>query len=637
MVDKSKIIYVDTAFKAKQVSDEDQSVYIEGYASTNDIDRAGDVVSASVWEKGLENYLKNPIILAYHDYSKPAGRMVEHKMDGKGLWIKARISKAAEDIYELVKDGVVTAFSIGFRILDAEYNQAAEVFLIKEIELHEISVVPVPCNQNTLFNLSKAFDSAEDYQSYKLLFAESDDAAKGLENSDPKNGTTNKELVMTLEEIQAQVKAAAEQAAKEAVAAVESAKKAAEAEAAKKAAEDAALEQKIKAAIASVQVGESGAEKLVKELEARISGQEKSITDLLASVKEKADEIAAIQKSKMTFSEGAAKVDAQELEKAVLLAKATGKAVDQTKFGRQLVEKVGPHLPSATWELEVSTSMESEVRRRLVVSPILRQIAMQTNVMTMPLNPEAGYGTWVTNAQFGTSASSGATATHQLSEITLNAYKLATREYMNFEEEEDSLLVLMPIVRDAMIRRVAKSVDKAMLLGAGAGADPVKGLAIYDGTSVVTSAVANKATVANMIALRRDLGAWGLDPSEVTYVVSTDIYYDLLEDTSFQTVEKIGDRATLLTGQIGSIANSPVLVSAEMPAKASGTASGSTNIGAIAVATRNFVVGNQRGLRIDTQDLVENQQKVLVASLRTGMTQLTTNLGQGVSTFRWVA
>jgi N4-gp56 family major capsid protein len=281
--------------------------------------------------------------------------------------------------------------------------------------------------------------------------------------------------------------------------------------------------------------------------------------------------------------------------------------------------------------------MESEVRRRLVVSPILRQIAMQTNVMTMPLNPEAGYGTWVTNAQFGTSASSGATATHQLSEITLNAYKLATREYMNFEEEEDSLLVLMPIVRDAMIRRVAKSVDKAMLLGAGAGADPVKGLAIYDGTSAVTSAVANKATVANMIALRRDLGAWGLDPSEVTYVVSTDIYYDLLEDTNFQTVDKIGDRATLLTGQIGSIANSPVLVSAEMPSKAAGTASGSTNIGAIAVATRNFVVGNQRGLRIDTQDLVENQQKVLVASLRTGMTQLTTNLGQGVSTFRWTA
>jgi HK97 family phage major capsid protein len=279
--------------------------------------------------------------------------------------------------------------------------------------------------------------------------------------------------------------------------------------------------------------------------------------------------------------------------------------------------------------------MEEEVRRQLVVSPILRQVAMQTNVMKMPLNPEAGYGTWVTNAQFGTSASSGATATHQLSEITLSAYKVATREYMNYEEEEDSLIVLMPIVRDAMIRRVAKSVDKAFLLGAGSGADPVQGLAMYDATSAVTSAVANKATVANMIALRRDLGAWGLNPAEVTYIVSTDIYYDLLEDATFQTVDKIGDRATLRTGQIGSIANSPVLVSAQFPTKASGAANGTTNIGAIAVNTSNFIVGNQRGLRMDTQDLVETQQKVLVASLRTGMTQLTTNLGGAVSTFRW--
>lgn len=177
MTDKSKILYLDTVF-SKELSVEDdgetKSILIEGYASTNDIDRAGDVVSTSVWEKGLENYLKNPIILAYHDYHQPIGRMTEHRADKKGLWIKARISSAAEDVYNLVKDGVMTAFSIGFRILDAEYNQAAEVFLIKEIELHEISVVPVPCNQNTLFSLSKAFDTAEAYNSYKMLFAPKD-------------------------------------------------------------------------------------------------------------------------------------------------------------------------------------------------------------------------------------------------------------------------------------------------------------------------------------------------------------------------------------------------------------------------------------------------------------------------------
>lgn len=638
MVDKTKILYLDTVFTKELSEDgEIQSVMVEGYASTNDIDRAGDVVSAKVWEKGLENYLKNPIILAYHDHTQPCGRMVEHRADSKGLWIKARISSAAEDVFKLVKDSIMTAFSIGFMIKDAEYNQDAEIFMIKEIELHEISVVPIPCNQNTLFSLSKAFETAEDYNSYKMLFAAKDTPSNGL--GTPKNSDSNstKEWNMTPEEIQAQIAKAAKEAAEKAVAADREARAKAEKEAADKAAADAAIDAKIKAAVGSIQVGDSGAEKLVKELESRMETQSKSIEDLLASVKEKADELAALQKSKMSFNDkGAADLAYDEKEKAVLLSKISGKSIENTKFGQSII-KLAPHSASATWETEVSLRMEEEVRRQLVVSPLLRQVAMQTNVMKMPLNPEAGYGTWVTNAQFGTTNSSGATATHQLSEITLSSYKLATREYMNFEEEEDSLLVLLPIVRDAMLRRIAKSVDKAMLLGAGAGADPVKGLATYDATSAVTSAVANKATVANMIALRRDLGAWGLNPAEVTFVVSTDIYYDLLEDASFQTMEKVGDRATLRTGQIGSIANSPVLVSAQFPTKAAGSASASTNIGAVAVNTANFIVGNQRGLRIDTDDLVETQQKVLVASLRTGMTQLTTNLGDAVSTFRWVA
>lgn len=637
MIDKSKVLYLDTAFVKQLDSSEEAnpSIMVEGYASTNDIDRSGDVVSAAVWEKGLENYLKNPVILAYHDYHKPVGRMIEHKTDGKGLWIKARISPAATEVYNLVKDGVMTAFSIGFRVLDAEYNQAAEVFLIKEVELHEISVVPVPANQNTLFSLSKAFETVEDYASYKKLFAAKDTQAKGLDSSLPENGNINKEWKMTPEEMQARIDEAAAKAAKQAVEQVEASRAKADAEAKAKMAAEADVEARIKAAV-SVAVGSSGSEKLLAEIEKRFSDQaatsQKSIDDLLAVVKEKSVELEALQKSKMSFSDkGGRDLEYAEKEKAVLLAKMAGKALEGTRFGRQLVEKIGPHQASATWETEVSLRMEEEVRRRLVVSPIMRQVAMQTNVMTMPLNPEAGYGTWVTNAQFGTDASSGATQTHQLKEITLNAYKLATREYMNYEEEEDSLIVLMPIIRDAMLRRVAKSVDKAFLLGAGAGADPVKGLATFDAVSAVTSAMAAKATVANMVALRRDLAAWGLNPAEVTYIVSTDVYYDLMEDDNFRSMDKVDSAATLITGQIGSIANSPVLVSAELAAKGVGA------VGAIAVNTANFIVGNQRGLRIDTQDLVETQQKVLVASLRTGMTQLTTNLGQAVSALRYVA
>ena len=638
MVDKNRLLHLSGDLVVKsELPSADQtidSVTIEGYASTNDIDRHGDVVPAAVWEKGMENYLKNPVVLAYHKHDEPVGRMVEHRIDDKGLWIKVRVSAAAEDVFNLVKDGVLTAFSIGFRILDAEYNTAAEVFMVKQLELHEISVVSVPANQNTLFSLSKAFSSAEEFKSFKMQFAASSDSAKGLEASSAANSNTDKEWNMDPKDLE---KMLAEVAAKAAQGVVEAQEKAAQEKAAKDKAE-AEFEARVKAAVAAVTPTTTGADRLLAEVEKRFAdaqeSNKKALEGLEATLKEKAQELEAIQKSRMQFQDSnSGAMSYADKEKAVLIAKMSGKNLESTRFGREMVQKYGAHVPSATWELEVSTNMEAEVRRRLVVAPTLRSIAMQTNVMTIPVNPEAGVATWVQNNQFGTANSDGNTATHALKEITLSAYKVATNEYVAFEEEEDALIAIMPVIRDGMVRRVARAVDRAMLRGAGAGADPVKGLVEYDAASTVTLDISagDKTTVARLRALRKDLGAWGLDPAELVYIVSTEAYYDLLDDEVFQTVDKVGTAATLLTGQVGSVANTPVLVSAEYEAVAAGAAAG------ICFHPGNFLVGNQRGLRIDTDDLVETQRRVMVASLRTGMTQVTTNLGGAVSVMRYVA
>ena len=641
MVDKNKVLFLNSSFTKSSLpaaDDADESVTIEGYASTVDVDRHGDIVPASVWEKGVDNYLKNPVILAYHNHNEPIGRMIEHRVDAKGLWIKARISKAAGDVYSLVKDGVLTAFSIGFRIADAEYNSALELFVVKELELHEISVVSVPANQNTLFSLSKAFDTAEEFKSFKMQFATPSDSAKGLEASGEAKSDITKELEMTPEQLQKMLADAANAAADQATKSLLAAQEKAAAEKAAADAQQADLDAKIKAAVALATPSTTGAEALLAEVEKRFAAQadetKSVVAGLEASLKEKAAELEAIQKSRMQFTDGkAGEMSYADKEKAVILAKMVGKGIEGTKFGREMVQKYGAHLPSATWELEVSLNMENEVRRRLVVAPTLRSISMQTNVMTIPVNPEAGVATWMANTAFGTAASAGNNATHALKEITLNAYKVATNEYVAYEEEEDSLLAIMPVIRDAMVRRVARAVDRAMLRGEGSGSDPVKGLANFDAVSAVTLDIsdADKTTVTKLQAMRRDLGAWGLDPAELIYIVSTEGYYDLLEDTNFLTVDKVGnDRATLLTGQIGAIGNTPVLVSAEFADKAAGA------VNAICFAPGNFLAGNQRGLRVDTQDLVETQRRVMVASLRTGMTQVTTNLGPAVSALRFV-
>ena len=50
---------------------DDGGVEIKGSASTNAVDRAGDIIERDAWTKGgLENFKTNPIILFNHNYEK---------------------------------------------------------------------------------------------------------------------------------------------------------------------------------------------------------------------------------------------------------------------------------------------------------------------------------------------------------------------------------------------------------------------------------------------------------------------------------------------------------------------------------------------------------------------------------------
>ena len=597
---------------------EKPDIIITGYANATSKDRVGDVIPESAWNMpgALDNYKKNPILLAYHDHSKPIGVTTEIAADRLGLKITASISSAADDIYKLVKAGILKALSVSFLVKDAMYDSVTDIFVIKDLELLEISVVSVPANQDSLFSISKGFDSENDYLEFKKSFnqEQTDEVANRQEtpeDSKNKEGTVD----MDKEELEQLLLNAASKAAEAAV-------------------------QK------GIEVGKSGAEKLLEEAEKRIKEADekglKAVEDLRAELAEKATEIEALQKSKMQFEDRAAgdKVTYAEKEAAVLLAKATGKALKDTSKYQNLVQKYGAHVPSDTWELEVSTNMQDEIRRKLVVAGIFQKsIAMNNPVMRIPVNPEAGYANWVLEAGYKAATSSGTAQTHALKEINLTAYKLATKEWLGNEEDSDSIIPLLPMIRDAMVRRTAKAIDLALLRGAGSGSDPIKGVITTANTTIYTTAggeqvqlaVASKATVAHMLSMRRALGTRGLSPSELVYVVSNEVYYDLLDDTNFQTMDKVGANATLLTGQIGSIANVPVILSGEFEAKAA------TKFGATLVNQNNFLVGNYGTLRVESDYFVETQQRLMVSSQRMGFQQISTVEGSGCSTFKWIA
>lgn len=178
-----KTFYIDTDdFAVKGILD-NKALKIAGYANTSDKDRTGDIVLPNAWTKGVENFRRNPILLYQHDHGKPIGRVNNITVDKKGIFVEASVSDAAEKqhaVKTLIKDGVLKSFSVGFRIKDADYDKRSDTFVIKDLELLEISVVSVPANQNSLFSIRKSFENDDSYKEFKGQFAiqEKDSALK---------------------------------------------------------------------------------------------------------------------------------------------------------------------------------------------------------------------------------------------------------------------------------------------------------------------------------------------------------------------------------------------------------------------------------------------------------------------------
>jgi HK97 family phage prohead protease/HK97 family phage major capsid protein len=174
----NKTFYLNSSFETKALSKKSKSIKIAGYANTTSKDRSNDIVTAEAWAKGVDNYRKNPVLLYQHKHDCPIGRVEQIRVDKKGIHVEAAVSEAAErnhGVQTLIKDGALKSFSVGFRVKDGKYNREDDSMLITDVELLEISVVSVPCNQDSLFSIRKSFDSDSEYEDFKKSLKEADE------------------------------------------------------------------------------------------------------------------------------------------------------------------------------------------------------------------------------------------------------------------------------------------------------------------------------------------------------------------------------------------------------------------------------------------------------------------------------
>jgi HK97 family phage prohead protease len=134
--------------------------------STAAVDRDQDTIDLAGWQ--LDHFTRNPVVLWAHDAtSPPIGKAIDFGRDSNRLFSAVQFlpdkgygpaGDFAEMIYCMVRDGYLSATSVGFRPIKWTFTEdpdrGADDWLpgidFSQQELVELSIVPVPSNPDAL-------------------------------------------------------------------------------------------------------------------------------------------------------------------------------------------------------------------------------------------------------------------------------------------------------------------------------------------------------------------------------------------------------------------------------------------------------------------------------------------------------
>ncbi len=179
------LVQFQMAFNSVEVRSDEQAIVVKWMASTPKIDRYKSIITVDAIRNWMWNYLKNSVILLWHNADKAIWTMIEHFISNEWLEITAKLTRNTDGVFESIRDWITKGFSIWFvplartyktkdwRPLQSLTNEELDkldyskdiVREINEIDLVEISVVNTPANPDALFTLSRAitdfFDTNE--------------------------------------------------------------------------------------------------------------------------------------------------------------------------------------------------------------------------------------------------------------------------------------------------------------------------------------------------------------------------------------------------------------------------------------------------------------------------------------------
>ena len=616
--------------KVSKESDENEApIYIEGYANFGVKDRAGDLIDPSVWSVGesLSNFKKNPILLFNHDYDEPIGKVEDIEPRSDGLFIRAKITSAAGKVYKLISEGVLSTFSVGFRLLDAKWIGETETFLITKVELLEISVVSVPCQQDSVFSLAKSMNGEDFLAVRKSLGLDKStkqiiEVKNKMENElnidelASKLGLTNMaknmDLLLSAQRAEAEQKAAALRAEQE----------------------ETRMKSLIAAATGEEKVRLQEAMDLTKSLEAKLDQSNQAFVEALAKmqneVQSKSQEIAqlmAARDNKAFVKANSVGLSEENMEKCFLLARVMKTNLEGTNMYKAVNGSSSVSVSSEDYETVFSNRILMDVQKALVVGNLFEKMPMASRYLKIMLEDDYTPATWVDAAAFGTDGTTGTELTTTLREKTFETLKLAAHAYMTDETEEDAVIAVLPILRRRLVQSIVLAIEIAFMTGTGVGQPKGLVTAGMAEAKVTTGATFNgtvKPTFAMLDKLRQKHARYGIDKSKLVYIVSLEAYWLLREDPAFADVNQVGAAdAVKLSGEVMRVYGVPVVVSEYFPTAAA------QSCWAICVYLPNFIVPEQRSVTVESERIAKQGKDAFYVSTRLNLQRMID--GKGVT------
>ena len=123
----------------------------EGYGSIfNNVDNGGDVVMEGAFKRSLSEHMRKgtlPMMFWMHRMDQVPGVWKTIKEDSVGLYVKGELvdTQLGNEVRTLLKKKAVRGMSIGYRTLDADYDNDGNR-LLKEVDLVEVSIVSLAMN-----------------------------------------------------------------------------------------------------------------------------------------------------------------------------------------------------------------------------------------------------------------------------------------------------------------------------------------------------------------------------------------------------------------------------------------------------------------------------------------------------------